>query len=61
MLTPVMPAPMIAMSHDEGRSSEEQKESIGCSSERQYDEVWFGSGKPLLFPDWMFSSSLCLA
>jgi hypothetical protein len=24
VLTPVMPAPIIAMSHDEGRSSEEQ-------------------------------------
>jgi hypothetical protein len=39
VLTPVMPVPMIAISHDEGSCSDEQYESMGCSSERQYDRV----------------------
>jgi hypothetical protein len=49
VLTPVIPAPIIAMSHSGGRVSEVQYESIGWSSERQYEEVGLGTGKLLLF------------
>jgi hypothetical protein len=52
VLTPVMPAPIIAMSHSGGSSSDVQYESIGCNSERQYEEVGLGTGKPLLLSDW---------
>jgi hypothetical protein len=55
VLTPVIPAPIIAMSHPVGNCSDVQYESIGWSSERQYEEVGLGTGKPLLVSDWDFS------
>jgi hypothetical protein len=41
-----MPAPIIAMSHSEGKCSDERYESTGCNSERQYESVEFGTGRP---------------
>jgi hypothetical protein len=60
VLTPVMPAPIIAMSHSVGRFSDVQYESIGWSSERQYEEVGLGTGKPLLVSDWISAGRSCL-
>jgi hypothetical protein len=59
VLTPVMPAPIIVMSHSVGSCSDVQYESIGWSSERQYEEVGFGTGKPLVVADSMSLSCSC--
>jgi hypothetical protein len=53
VLTPVIPAPTIAISHSVGRVSDVQYESIGWSSERQYEEVGLGTGKRLLISGWV--------
>lgn len=56
MLTPVIPAPMIAISHSEGGFSYWPRESMGCRSDRQYERVLFGTGRPSGVSDEILSS-----